>query len=1008
MKKLFLLAMGFLLTLAACQQDESIVDPASQFSFTVEIPQTAARAVTDQFGTGTSVNRCILEIYHGDQLYNRIEKGVTQKTVTFDNLRLVSSQTYDFVFWADCATASGSTFTDKAYNTTSLKNITNQGNFVGNSDERDAFFAKKTLKVTGTFTENITLTRPFGLLIVKTNDLNEIKEEALKPTGYTVNFKGLPNTFNAFTGEVSGSADVTYTANELAKNDGTISMDFLWASENESALSDFTMTFLNGKNIICTNDAFTNIPIRRNYKTNVSGNLLTKQGNIEVTINPEFTGDINKEIVEVENITDVTTALQNGATNVVVKDLPTTNAEVIIPKIYEANNTNEISITLPVANQQVTVKCNDDNKNAPAKINLTIPTSNNVVIELPNSTVTLNGQTYDCVTATTAANTLIVGEETSIQKLTIKGGNLEVYGKVETLVSKPVGTIVALHVSTAERLQELANAIKNNTNIYNKVLFDTHIDFNGAPFTIVKATNIEFDGQGHKLSNFTVENTQMAGFVCDAISVTFRNLTIEKATVKANNDGNGNAYAGVFTGRSYGTMIFNNCQAVNSTVEGVNKVGGIIGFVAENHIEATNCKVLGCTIKNINIEEESGQIGGFAGYLGNLYKSNCSFTNCSVENSTIQAYMNREDRTISKFIGCFQGTQAEDIVTINNCSVQNVKIEGMNEMAQSFISIYGDLLGGQRYGKGTVNITNSDTAIYIASREQLATLATLVNNGNNFAKKTVKLANDIDLGNKEWTPIGKKDKTFQGTFDGYGYTISNLTITKEINNNASNANQGLFGYTTNAEVRNFTLHNASVQGGLEVGAVAGTPYTSKYSDITLTGIVKVKGYSYVGGMFGKNAYASSNNLTIRAEKGSFVEAQSGEYRTYVGGVIGFMGEGNFTISNVESNIDVIGSTCDVGGITGIAHYGNTFENCVCTGNVTLQHANDEGDHLEIGGIAGVWMNDNRGKVTFRNCRFNGTLKSSLKGVDKSEDVVENRITGRKYYPTSTNGELIIE
>ena len=38
--------------------------------------------------------------------------------------------------------------------------------------------------------------------------------------------------------EVSGSADVTYTAGELAKADGTISMDFLWATESEAALSE--------------------------------------------------------------------------------------------------------------------------------------------------------------------------------------------------------------------------------------------------------------------------------------------------------------------------------------------------------------------------------------------------------------------------------------------------------------------------------------------------------------------------------------------------------------------------------------------------------------------------------------------------------------------------------------------------------------------------------------------------------------------------------------------------
>ena len=291
MKKLFLLAVGLAMTLTACQKDEGLVsDVATTSSFTVTIPQSGVqtRAVTDAFGTGTSVNRCILEIYHGDKLYDRIEKGVSGKTVTFDNLRLVSSQTYDFVFWADCAEGSEGNFTDKVYNTANLKSITEIGPFVGNSDERDAFFAKESFKVTGSFTKPVTLKRPFGLLVVKTNDLNEIKDEALKPTGYSVAFKGLPTTFNALTGEVSGSADVTYTAGELAKADGTISMDFLWATESEAALSDFTMTFYHNDTEICTNDAFTNIPIRRNYRTNVSGNLLTKQGTLSVTIDPDF------------------------------------------------------------------------------------------------------------------------------------------------------------------------------------------------------------------------------------------------------------------------------------------------------------------------------------------------------------------------------------------------------------------------------------------------------------------------------------------------------------------------------------------------------------------------------------------------------------------------------------------------------------------------------------------------------------------------------------------------
>ncbi len=325
MNKILLLA-GMLTAFTACQKDEmSAPDAGATSSFTVTIPKSGVqtRAVTDAFGTGTSVNRCILEIYHGDKLYDRIEKGVSGKTVTFDNLRLVSSQTYDFVFWADCAEGSEGNFTDKVYNTANLKSITEIGPFVGNSDERDAFFAKESFKVTGSFTKPVTLKRPFGLLVVKTNDLNEIKDEALKPTGYTVAFKGLPTTFNALTGEVSGAADVTYTSEELAKADGTISMDFLWASEDEAALSDFSMTFLNNDTEICTNDAFTNIPIRRNYRTMVSGNLLTKKGTINVTIAPEFEGNIPQDVDQVKDIAAANAAFAAGKTNVIVTDVPT-------------------------------------------------------------------------------------------------------------------------------------------------------------------------------------------------------------------------------------------------------------------------------------------------------------------------------------------------------------------------------------------------------------------------------------------------------------------------------------------------------------------------------------------------------------------------------------------------------------------------------------------------------------------------------------------------------------
>ena len=75
----------------------------------------------------------------------------------------------------------------------------------------------------------------------------------------------------------------------------------------------------------------------------------------------------------------------------------------------------------------------------------------------------------------------------------------------------------------------------------------------------------------------------------------------------------------------------------------------------------------------------------------------------------------------------------------------------------------------------------NDESYTISSAAQLAGLAKLVNNGNTFNGKTIKLGADIDLGGKEWTPIGTDDRPFQGTFDGAkesggNYTLSNLYL----------------------------------------------------------------------------------------------------------------------------------------------------------------------------------------------------------------------------------------
>ena len=220
---------------------------------------------------------------------------------------------------------------------------------------------------------------------------------------------------------------------------------------------------------------------------------------------------------------------------------------------------------------------------------------------------------------------------------------------------------------------------------------------------------------------------------------------------------------------------------------------------------------------------------------------------------------------------------------------------------------------------------------------------------DSFAGKTFRLMNDVDLKGFEWTPIGTEANPFQGTFDGQGKTVKNLVVT------GNNSNVGLFGNTNSGEIKNLTVENAKVSGRLNVGVVAGQPYTSKYTNITVTGHVEVNGMAYVGAVGGKNAYADWTDITVNVDETSYVKANSVEngtaYRTYVGGVVGFNGEGGHSFTSITSNINVKGSTCDVGGLFGIAHYGNKFENCVCTGDVEIYAAEESAEADEIGGIA---------------------------------------------------------
>jgi len=158
------------------------------------------------------------------------------------------------------------------------------------------------------------------------------------------------------------------------------------------------------------------------------------------------------------------------------------------------------------------------------------------------------------------------------------------------------------------------------------------------------------------------------------------------------------------------------------------------------------------------------------------------------------------------------------------------------------------------------NWTECNSDLTITTAADLKNFATNVNNGNNYADKLITLANDIDLsGYTDWTPIGtSEERSFKGTFDGGGHTITGLTI------NSGGGLCGLFGYLDGATIENLFLKGVNVVGrDTDVGGLAGKANNgSVIKKCAVTGTVK--GFGGVGGLAG-STWTDSGKSATRVE-----------------------------------------------------------------------------------------------------------------------------------------------
>ena len=336
-RKLFfgLFVVVGMLFVTSCSNDGLNVDQnlnEAQITFLVETERgIATRAVSD----GKKADKLVWAIYNeagvllnvfkngdtyvGQEIHTNIpDMTTTVKEVT---INLAKGQKYNVLFWAQDADCD-------AYLTSDLRNVevTYPDTATNNNELRDAFFACKKIEVTGNETFKVDLKRPFAQINV---GVTKADWDAAVASGIAVKqskvvIKNAATHIDLLDGSVSGSKEVTYALADIISDQDLevdvngddkisedekyeyLSMSYILANDrstgaNKTNLESLVFTFVpeNGNEIIFE-EGLNNVPVQRNWRTNIIGQILTGTIKFEVKVDKEFLGDYNVNIVRDE------------------------------------------------------------------------------------------------------------------------------------------------------------------------------------------------------------------------------------------------------------------------------------------------------------------------------------------------------------------------------------------------------------------------------------------------------------------------------------------------------------------------------------------------------------------------------------------------------------------------------------------------------------------------------------------------------------------------------------
>ena len=363
MKKFLLAVAAFGMLMTSCAKDETTQgDNSSVVSFKVSAPKLQTRAdIKDVYGTGFTAEDLEYAIYEANadgslkdgtpEIKKEVAGAFADNALetTFSE-RLVNGKHYVILFWADA--------TDDPYTVdwdTQTISLTNPAALNAQNESLDAFYKKIFFTVkSGQLEQTAVLSRPFAQLNVGVSDTAaaataglKVAQTELVVTTYTA--------LNLFDGTVEGQPQqLTYKMANIPSVDNAgvqegvtvaienttydiISMNYLFVNgddkNDDKELVDVKFNYVDDDDATVLTREYSLVPLKRNHRTFIIGDILTEQVDVKVVINPVFDNE-NDPLVVRHSVED---ALANGGIVTLTEDV-TINVDENAPQTVVEND----------------------------------------------------------------------------------------------------------------------------------------------------------------------------------------------------------------------------------------------------------------------------------------------------------------------------------------------------------------------------------------------------------------------------------------------------------------------------------------------------------------------------------------------------------------------------------------------------------------------------------------------------------------------------------------------